>query len=135
MRIRHYFTVLAVLIIAILAYFIFSNPREYVTGYAVMNPPFYITAWNIKTSEVAIELKNNEKEDYKIQSVSIKSCGEYETPTEIEAGTKITFVINCEQALTEGKTFNSEITILYRKINSDAGLESTGAIAGKVKEE
>lgn len=133
MRIRHYFTVLAVLIIAALAYFIFSNPGEYVTGSAVMNPPFNINAWDIKTSEVTIELENDE-EDYEIQSVSVEGCGEYETPTEIEAGTRITFIISCEQALTEGKSFNSKIIIIYRKINSDIDLESTGAIAGRVKE-
>ena len=66
----------AVIAIGVLAYFGVFSPGKYVTGNAVVNPPFYITAANAKASSgVTLAVKNNGGEDYTIKSVSITNCG------------------------------------------------------------
>ncbi len=134
MRNQKYWLVLVIaIIILILAYFSVFYFEKYVTGSAIISPPFYINAWSIKTSEVIIELKNNEKEDYTIQSISVDRCGEYSTPTSIEQETKLTTIITCRPELTVGELFESEVTIIYRKFDSKIDLTSKGAITGKVR--
>lgn len=123
--------IILAIVIVILSYFITFSLGKYVTGSAIMNPPFSINAWDIKAREVVIGLKNNGQEDYKIQSVSVEGCGAYKTPTDIESGTKVTFIINCEPALKKGDKFKGDIVITYRK---DGGIDliSEGSISGKV---
>ncbi len=132
---KKYFLVLAMAAFAliILAYFSLSGLGKYVTGSAVINPPFSVSAWSIKTSEVAIKLGNNEQEDYNIQSVSVEGCGVYKTPTAIESGTKATIVTACSPSLTEGDLFKGGVTLIYRKSGSKTDLTSAGTIEGKVR--
>ena len=57
----------AVIAIGVLAYFGVFSPGKYVTGNAVVNPPFYINAHNARASTgVTLEIKNNGGEDYEI---------------------------------------------------------------------
>lgn len=121
------------IVVLILSYFLMFNFGNYVTGKAIINPPFSINAWSIKTSEIALQIENNEKEDYKIQNVSVEGCGEYNTPTSIESGTKVTFIISCNPSLKKGEEFKGEIIIVYRKTGSMTDLTSTGTIEGKVR--
>lgn len=125
--------IILVIVIVILSYFITFSLGKYVTGSAIMNPPFYINAWDIKAREVVIGLKNNGQEDYKIQSVSVEGCGSYNTPTDIKSGTKVTFIISCEPALKKGDKFKGDVVITYKKVGG-IDLISKGSISGKVLE-
>jgi len=109
------------------------KPSKYVTGSAVVNPPFYMNAWNVKTDAVNLELRNNGGEDYFIQSIRVTDCGGNYAITPISAGTSASITIPCALELTAGNTFSGDITITYRKVGSRLVLTSTGTIAEKVQ--
>jgi hypothetical protein len=130
----------AVIAIGVLAYFGVFSPGKYVTGNAVVNPPFYISAANAKASNganggVQIALKNNGGENYEIQSVTISNCGTYAgAPDAIPADTTLTVTVECDaaNALVAGENVKGDITITYQKIGVAVDLTSTGTIAQKV---
>ncbi|MFH1711589.1 MAG: hypothetical protein ABH840_04720 [Nanoarchaeota archaeon] len=123
----------AVIAIGVLAYFGVFSPGKYVTGNAVVNPPFYVNAQNVKASAgVTLELKNNGGEDYTIQSVVVSGCGTDTTSTPIAAGDAEAITVLCAPALNEGDSFKGDITISYRKVGSAVDLTSTGTISNKV---
>lgn len=123
----------AVIAIGVLAYFGVFSPGKYVTGNAVVNPPFYVNAQNVKSSAgITLELKNNGGEDYRILSVVISGCGTDSTATPITAGSTAAVTVVCNPVLTEGNTFKGDITITYRKVGSSVDLTSTGTISNKV---
>jgi hypothetical protein len=120
----------AVIAIGVLAYFGVFSPGKYVTGNAVVNPPFYINAYNVKTDGVTLEIKNNGGEDYTLASVDVSGCGTFETETAIAADAKEPILVPC--TLVEGETLKGDITIKYTKTGSTVELTSTGTVAGKV---
>jgi hypothetical protein len=130
----------AVIAIGVLAYFGVFSPGKYVTGNAVVNPPFHIPAANAKASHgdnggVQLALKNNGGEDYNIHSVSISNCGTYTgTPDAVNADETVTLTVECTagNALGAGDNIKGDITITYRKAGIDVDLTSTGTIAQKV---
>jgi len=128
----------AVIAIGVLAYFGVFSPGKYVTGNAVVNPPFYIDAANAKasTGAVQIALKNNGGEDYEIYTVVISDCGTYTgAPDSISASgsnQSLTVSVSCTGGLTAGDNLKGDITITYRKPGVDVDLTSTGTIAQKV---
>jgi len=128
----------AVIAIGVLAYFGVFSPGKYVTGNAVVNPPFYVNAQNIKESNnaVTLELRNNGGEDYNITSVTVTSttpvCGTVSPGTLIAAGAVATVEVTCTGALKAGDAFKGDITINYRKTGSSVDLTSTGTISNKV---
>jgi len=122
----------AVIAIGVLAYFGVFSPGKYVTGNAIVNPPFYVNAYNIKSAGVTIEIKNNGGEYYDIQSVAVSNCGNYSTATPADADSLTPILVTCDTALTPGNNFKGDITITYRKTGSSTDLTSTGTVAGKV---
>lgn len=123
----------AVIAIGVLAYFGVFSPGKYVTGNAVVSPPFYINAYNIKASDgVTLEVKNNGGEDYTIQSVVVSNCGTFSTATPILADAKAAITVACTPALTNGNSFKGDVTITYQKAGSTVDLTSTGTVAGKI---
>lgn len=128
----------AIIAIGVLAYFGVFSPGKYITGSAVVNPPFYVNAWNVQadtgagSSGITMELKNNGGEDYEIQSISVAGCGTDSTATNITTGSAATVTVTCSSTLEEGKTFKGDVTIVYRKSGSTVDLTSTGTIAEKI---
>jgi hypothetical protein len=128
----------AIIAIGVLAYFGVFSPGKYVTGSAVVNPPFYVNAHNVQadtgsgSSGVVLELKNNGGEDYTIQSVDVTNCGTFSTATPIAAGANSAITVPCSAAKTVGDTFKGDVAIVYRKTGSSTDLTSTGTIASKV---
>lgn len=120
----------AVIAIGVLAYFGVFSPGKYVTGNAVVSPPFYVNAQNVKTTGITLELKNNGGEDYNIASVDVSNCATYSTPTAVLAGASSTVTVPC--TLTAGNSFKGDITIKYTKSGSSVELTSTGTISNKV---
>lgn len=120
----------AVIAIGVLAYFGVFSPGKYVSGSAVVNPPFYVNAYNIKATGVTLELKNSGGEDYNITSINVSSCGINNTVTLISADTSKAMLIPCSP--TVGANLKGDITITYRKSGSTVDLISTGTVAGKV---
>ncbi len=132
----------AIIAIGVLAYFGVFSPGKYVTGSAVVNPPFYANAWNVQQDTddatagdqagIVMELRNNGGEDYEIQSVTIAGCGTDSTASSIAASATATIQVPCTGALTAGQTFKGDVTIVYRKTGSSVDLTSTGTIAEKI---
>ena len=122
----------AIIAIGVLAYFGVFSPGSYVTGSAIVNPPFYVNALNVKVNTVNLELKNNGGENFNVTSVVINPCGSYATPTPIALGSTVAFTVSCGSALNPGESFKGDITITYRKFGSSLDLTSTGTIAEKV---
>ena len=93
----------AVIAIGVLAYFGVFSPGKYVTGNAVVNPPFYISAANAKESNgayggIQLALKNNGGEDYTIKSVIISNCGSYVGDVDANADSTPTVTVECDVA-------------------------------------
>ncbi|MBR9705386.1 hypothetical protein GOV12_08280 [Candidatus Pacearchaeota archaeon] len=130
----------AVIAIGVLAYFGVFSPGKYITGNAVVNPPFYITAANAKASHgadggVQIALKNNGGENYDIHNIVIGNCGNYTgAPDAILADTTSTITIDCTVGnhLDVGDNIKGDITITYQKVGVAVDLTSTGTVAQKV---
>ena len=132
----------AVIAIGVLAYFGVFSPGKYVSGTAVVNPPFYVSAANAKASYstdggIQLALKNNGGEDYSITSVNITNCGGNTNPamplTAAADSTSI-ITINCDGShkLNNGDTIKGDITITYQKAGVAVDLTSTGTVAQKV---
>jgi hypothetical protein len=130
----------AVIAIGVLAYFGVFSPGKYISGNAVVNPPFYITAANAKASHgsyggVQLAVKNNGGEDYEIQSVTITNCGTYTgAPDTILTDVTATITVECDAAhtLNVGDNIKGDITINYQKPGIGVDLASTGTVAQKV---
>lgn len=130
----------AIIAIGVLAYFGVFSPGKYVTGSAVVNPPFYANAWNVKAGAVGaavvnLEIKNNGGEDYILQFVGVTNCGTNNAilGTTITTGATLSVPVTCAGALVAGDSFKGDVTINYRKSGgSTTDLTSTGTIAEKV---
>ncbi len=120
----------AVIAIGVLAYFGVFSPGKYTSGSAVVNPPFYANAWNVKTTGITLELTNNGGEDYNISAINISNCGVNSTAVTSIAGSKTAIIIPC--TLTAGQNFKGDIAISYIKSGSSVTLTSTGTIAEKI---
>lgn len=116
------------------------NSGSCVTGSAVINPPFYANAWNVKAGNpgiINLELKNNGGEDYVISSIEITgdsniNCATGRISKIIETGSTQTFTIACENKLRVGETYKGGVMIYYTKSRNSFELTSTGSIAEKV---
>ncbi|MBX4212194.1 hypothetical protein KW787_01915 [Candidatus Pacearchaeota archaeon] len=132
----------AIIAIGVLGYFGVFSPGKYITGSAILNPPFYADAWNVQSdvddvtpgtqSGVILEFKNNGGEDYDVNSVFVAGCGTNDTSTFLKSGTSAAFIVLCSSELAEGSTFKGDITVNYAKSGSDVDLTSTGTVAEKI---
>ncbi|MBR9705387.1 hypothetical protein GOV12_08285 [Candidatus Pacearchaeota archaeon] len=130
----------AVIAIGVLAYFGVFSPGKYITGNAVVNPPFYITAANAKASHgadggVQVALKNNGGEEYELYTMVISNCGTYTgAPDTIATDSTLTLTVDCDVGnhLDVGDNIKGDITITYRKPGVSVDLTSTGTVAQKV---
>lgn len=143
----------AIIAIGVLAYFGVFSPGKYVTGSAVVNPPFYVNAWNVQALAdfdgdgiddgpgVTMELRNNGGEDYDLIGVSVSGNGGTVTCSytgvppnnNILAGRTFSLVADCGAAnFVAGDTFKGDVTIVYQKEESNTDLTSTGTIAEKI---
>jgi uncharacterized protein (UPF0333 family) len=130
----------AVIVIGVLAYFGVFSPGKYVTGNAVVNPPFYVSAANAKESHgtyggVQLAIKNNGGEDYEVYSLSVSNCGNYTgSPDPVNADETLTVIVECASTspLVAGDNIKGDISIIYRKKGVPVDLTSTGTIAQKI---
>jgi uncharacterized protein (UPF0333 family) len=123
----------AIIAIGVLAYFGVFTPGKYTTGTAVVTPPFYVNAWNVKPAGVTLEIKNNGGETYDIGNISVTNCASDNTGwAGVAAGASQTVTIACTTAPVVGENFKGDITISYQKVGSAVDLTSTGTIAEKV---
>ena len=123
----------AIIAIGALAYFGVFSPGKYVTGTAVVTPPFYVNAWNVKPAGVTLELKNNGGETYDIISIEVTNCATNSAGwAGITAGSSQEILVDCTTDPVVGENFKGDITITYEKQDSDVDLTSTGTIAEKV---
>jgi len=121
----------AVMALGVLAYFGVFTPGKYVSGSAIVAPPFYINAWDIQETGITLEIKNNGGERYRIRSVDIENCGINNNLVIISTSGLETMIVPCD--LSNYTTFKGDITITYRKLsNSSVDLKSVGTIAGRV---
>ena len=125
----------AIIAIGVLAYFGVFSPGKYAPKAAIVNPPFYANAWNVKggvgISEVNLEIKNNGGEAYTVSNVVVSGCGSDGVDQTIAAGDAGTFTASCGD-LTVGDPFSGDITITYTKSGSLVELSSTGSISDTV---
>ncbi|MEK6854884.1 MAG: hypothetical protein AABX73_01550 [Nanoarchaeota archaeon] len=134
----------AVIAIGVLAYFGVFSPGKYVSGSAVVTPPFYMNAWNVQadtgagSSGAILELQNNGGEVYTVTGINIDGtapdidCTTGVITTGISVGTAQAFTVGCASALTTGNNYKGDITITYTKPSSTVVLTSTGTIAEKI---
>ena len=125
----------AIVVIGILGYYYFSSdvltPR---TG--VVQAPFYLNAWNVNTSHVNLELKNNGGETYTIESIDVEGCTLLEptgTDGDLNSGDTDVFSVNCTAGVGNvGDSFSGDITIKYTRGDSNLEQTSTGSVTDVV---
>ncbi len=123
----------AIIAIGVLAYFGVFSPGKYVTGTALVTPPFYVNAHNVKPAGVTLEIKNQGGETYDLISIDVTNCATDNTGwAGVAAGDSQAVTIACTVAPVAGDNFKGDITISYRKVGSTVDLTSTGTIAEKV---
>ena len=126
----------AIIAIGVLAYFGVFSPGKYVSGSALVTAPFYVNAWNVKTTGVTLELQNNGDSTYNVSGVTVTLTSgtggpcTNDTMIAIGAGSKEAIFAPC--SLTPSTNIKGDIAITYRKEGSTVDLTSTGSIAEKV---
>ncbi|MBX4196287.1 hypothetical protein KW805_01740 [Candidatus Pacearchaeota archaeon] len=132
----------AIIVVGVLGYYGVFSPGKYITGSAILNPPFYMNAWSVVSdadtitpgdqSEVNIEIKNNGGSNYDVRSVAVVGCGLNDTQTTILTGKTQAFNIPCTSPLVNGENFKGDVTVVYTKSGSSIESTSTGTIAEKI---
>jgi hypothetical protein len=120
----------AIIAIGVLAYFGVFSPGKFTPSASVLSSPLYANNWQIKTTGVSIEIKNNGGDDITLGNVTIAGCGTEATSTPLPAGGLATVVVPC--TLTNGVAFKGDVTVSYLKTGSSLSSQSTGTVAGKV---
>ncbi len=108
------------------------NPDNYTNGAVFLSPPFYANAWNVQQNKIILEIKNNGDERYNIENISISNCGINSSSLDVEPKNTTVITIDCNPLLNKEESFKGEITIKYKKGNSQITLTSTGTIVEKV---
>ena len=123
----------SVIVLGTLAFFGIFNSSSFSPSAAVLSPPFNLNAWSVTTTEIALEIGSAGYETYQITEILISytggSCSE-EFNEVITPENKKKFTIPC--SLEEGKTFNADIIVKYRKSASNLEQTAYGTISGKV---
>lgn len=139
----------AVIAIGVLAYFGVFSPGKYTTGTAIVNPPFYANAYNVKEAGVSFEFKNNGGDTFNITNVNITgatvagsaveciqvSVGAPANGMLVEPGKTLAIpsAVDCSFTADQvGKAFKGDIVITYYKSDSGLSMQSTGTIADKI---
>ena len=124
----------AIIVIGILGYYYFS--KDVLTPKAaVVNPPFYLNAQTVNTTDVTLELRNNGDDTYTVTKVDVTACGETPTaPGAVASGSIVTARINCT-TMTAGNTFKGKITVYYTKTGSSLTQTTTGQITQSIAAE
>ena len=142
----------AIIVIGVLAYFGVFSPGKFIPTAAVLSPPLYANAWQVKNNvaptedTVKIEIKNNGGDtitvtDFQLanvfhDNVAYTTCSVADNvPTDLNlapGATPITVSVNCGTGLASGKTFKADIAVKYKKIGGTLELSSTGTMADKV---
>ncbi len=122
----------AIIAIGVLAYFGVFSPGKFTPSASVLGSPLYANNWQIKTTGVSIEVKNNGGDDLVIGNVTISNCGSVSSGASLLANGLATVTVPCSPALTAGVAFKGDVTVEYTKTGSSLASQSTGTVAGKV---
>jgi hypothetical protein len=90
----------------------------------------YANNWQIKTTGVSIEVKNNGGDDVTLGNVTIAGCATINSGASLPASGLVTVTVPC--TLTSGVAFKGDVTVNYLKTGSSLASQSTGTVAGKV---
>ena len=120
----------AIIAIGVLAYFGVFSPGKFTPSASVLSSPLYANNWQIKTTGVSIEIKNNGGDDITLGNVTIAGCGSVDSGAALPAGGLATVAVPC--TLTNGVAFKGDVTVNYLKTGSSLSSQSTGTVAGKV---
>ncbi len=120
----------AIIAIGVLAYFGVFSPGKFTPSASVLSSPLYANNWQIKTTGVSIEIKNNGGDDVTIGNVTVAGCATISSGASLPAGGLATVVVPC--TLTNGVAFKGDVTVNYLKTGSSLYSQSTGTVAGKV---
>jgi hypothetical protein len=120
----------AIIAIGVLAYFGVFSPGKFTPTASVLSPPLYANNWQIKTTGVSIEVKNNGGDDVTLGNVTIAGCATINSGASLPASGLVTVTVPC--TLTSGVAFKGDVTVNYLKTGSSLASQSTGTVAGKV---
>ena len=94
-----------------------------------LNYPFELRAWVINPEGIGLDIKNNGKSDYLIQSIEIEGCGRIDVGKAVIAGESKIFEVKC--SLTEGTEFDGGIVVRYSS-EGEEGFTAEGNVADSV---
>lgn len=122
----------AVIVIGALAAFGVFNPSTYVPNSCTLAAPFGCNAGIVNTTGVFIELNNGAGETLMITNFTVSDCGSNVTEMNVTSVNKQIYFVDCATDPAAGSKFKGDITIAYKKANSDLGLSSSGSLVSKV---
>ena len=125
----------AIIAIGVLAYFYFS-PGDLGANAAIVNPPFYVEAWNANATGVNLGIKNGDQSTLTVTSVTVdigtNVCTAATPPGAMTSGGLEDVSVGCVAALVVGETIKGDIVVKYIRGESTIVLSSTGSISTKV---
>lgn len=121
----------AIIAIGALAYFGVFNAGNLGGGKAAVSTPLYLNAWNVQTTGVNLEVRNDAGERIEIQSVYVEGCGTNGTAMNVSTGSMQVYNVGC--TLVSGELLRGDIRIIYKKAGSNLDLSSPGNIVETVQ--
>lgn len=121
----------AIIAIGALAYFGVFNSGNLAGGKAAISTPLYLNAWNVQTTGVNLEIRNDAGESINIQSVYVEGCGTNNTAMNVGTGSMQVYNVPC--TLVSGELLRGDIRVVYTKAGSNLDLSSTGTIVETIQ--
>ncbi len=124
----------AVVVIGVLAYFGVFSPSAYVPNQCLLSAVFGCNAASASVSEgVTLEIRHGVVgEVFNITDVIVSNCGSNTTVGNMQADTLYRITVPCTQTLTAGNKFRGDVSITYRKFQSQIDQTSGGQIIAKI---
>lgn len=105
----------------------------------IVSAPFYGNNYQISTTQVVLEFRNDGSESVTVNSVSLTdtpsgACDDTASPSSVlAAGATASYTITCNSTMSAGDNVNADITIGYTRGSSTIESFSTGTLSGTVR--
>ncbi|MGV8142699.1 MAG: hypothetical protein ACP5NS_03635 [Candidatus Pacearchaeota archaeon] len=134
----------AIVAIGVLAYFGVFSPGKLAGSSAILNNPYYASAWQVSsTQNISLEVINNGGDSFFLSEIVINGTGSNSAygcinrtlANPFNPGvTKLILIPTCYGTpLTVGNNFAGDIQVKYNKVGSNLNQSTTGTIRAPVQ--
>lgn len=133
----------AIVAIGVLAYFGVFSPGKLAGSSAILNNPYYASAWQVTTAGISMEIINNGGDSFIMSDLVVNGTGSNSAVGCINNTIGNVNVFNpgvtrlvyapCTGTLTSGNNFAGDIKITYFKSGSNLNQSTTGTIRAPIQ--